>query len=255
MGRAEVFAPGSVEWPEGGVRILPEHRAAEPLTVLPATREGDGRITVTGPATPEALRLVAMGRRFLSVEFLPLRERTTLGGVREIQRAFVPSAALVTDPEYDMTGVEVRRRLGGMRAQFKEGKAYDCACAGGDCSSAKVTTLRVPDLDPVVYWRDFSRPLGQARVTKSGRTVTVEADVPDTSYGRDLLELLRTLGIAANAIVRPYPGPARRGEEPRKEGETLVYALLTPSAWIVTFGDPEGGGDVTDTRGRLLTWL
>ena len=106
-GRREVFTPGSVEWPAEGVGILLAHREAPEMRAK-ASREADGRIVVTGPATPEVREAVEGGRRFMSVEFHALQERTTMGGVREVLRAFVPDAALVAEPEYDVTSAEVR---------------------------------------------------------------------------------------------------------------------------------------------------
>ena len=108
-GRAEVFAPGSVEWPSGGVAVLAEHRGKTEARGQ-VIRRRDGRLTLTARATERIRRAVAAGRKYMSVEFNSLQERTTKGGVREIQRAFVPAAALVADPEYDMTRAEVRAK-------------------------------------------------------------------------------------------------------------------------------------------------
>ena len=106
-GRAEVFAPGSVEWPSEGVGILTEHRGRPEVRAMPE-RGADGRISVTARATDAIRQAVAGGRNRMSVEFSSLSERTTKGGVREILRAFVPDAALVAAPEYDTTRAEVR---------------------------------------------------------------------------------------------------------------------------------------------------
>lgn len=106
-GRRELFAPGSVEWPSDGVAVLTRHRGAPEIRAIP-TRESDGRITIRARATDAIRTAVESGRRYMSVEFLALAERTTAGGVREILRAIVPAAALVEAPEYDTTGAEVR---------------------------------------------------------------------------------------------------------------------------------------------------
>ncbi|MDE2652551.1 MAG: hypothetical protein OXI71_01935 [Gemmatimonadota bacterium] len=111
-GRREVFTPGSVEWPAEGVGILLAHRGAPEIRAA-AVREADGRIVVTGPATDAIREAVEGGRKYMSVEFHALQERTTKGGVREILRAFVPDAALVHEPEYDVTTAEVRGSGGG----------------------------------------------------------------------------------------------------------------------------------------------
>ena len=106
-GRAEVFAPGSVEWPSTGVAILTEHRGAAEIRAHPV-RHRDGRITLTARATDAIREAVKAGKRYMSVEFRSLEERTTRGGVREVLRAFVDAAALVARPEYDSTTAELR---------------------------------------------------------------------------------------------------------------------------------------------------
>ena len=113
-GRAEVFAPGSVTWPAEGVGILAGHRGAELARAYPH-RDKDGRITVRAQASDAIKATIASGKRFMSVEFRALDERTTKGGIREILRAFVDAAALVAKPEYDTTSAEVRSGTGQRR--------------------------------------------------------------------------------------------------------------------------------------------
>ena len=108
-GRRELFAPGSVQWPSTGVSILTEHLGS-PETVAHPVRETDGRISLRTRATDAIRQAVAAGKRFMSVEFRSVEERTTAGGVREILSAFVPAVALVSNPEYDTTAAEVRER-------------------------------------------------------------------------------------------------------------------------------------------------
>ena len=108
-GRAEVFVPGSVEWPSEGVAILTEHRGTVE-TRAQVVRQRDGRLTLTARATPAIKQAVEAGRKWMSVEFRALEERTTAGGVRELLRAFVDAAALVRAPEYDTTTAEVRSK-------------------------------------------------------------------------------------------------------------------------------------------------
>ena len=111
--RREVFAPGSVEWPSEGVAVLTEHRGAMEVRAQPV-RHRDGQITITARATDAIRAAVSAGKRYMSVEFQSIEERTTKGGIREVMRALVSAAALVASPEYDMTTAEVRstrRRL------------------------------------------------------------------------------------------------------------------------------------------------
>lgn len=109
-GRAEVFAPGAVVWPLDGIGISTEHRAEPVARAVPERDQASGEVRVTVPAGPEIRAAVAGGRRFMSVEFYALAERRTRAGVREIRRALVDQAALVTTPEYDQATAEVRAR-------------------------------------------------------------------------------------------------------------------------------------------------
>ena len=73
-------------------------------------REPDGSIRIAVRATPAIAAAVKSGRDAMSVEFFPLREHRTAGGVREITRALVDGATLTDDPEYSQTGAELRKR-------------------------------------------------------------------------------------------------------------------------------------------------
>ena len=105
-GRAESFAPLSVVWPSTGIALLAEHRGAALAHAVPV-REVDGSLRIETPATQPILEAYAT-RKFFSVEFHAISEVRTKGGVREITRAILESAALVTDPEYVQATVEVR---------------------------------------------------------------------------------------------------------------------------------------------------
>ena len=108
-GRKEVFAPGSAEWPEEGIEILPEHRG-QVETMAQPERAANGEIQIRARLTDGLRQAFESGRRWLSVEFQPLQERTVKGGVREIQRAMIRGAALVRTPEYDTATAELRTR-------------------------------------------------------------------------------------------------------------------------------------------------
>lgn len=251
-GRAEVFAPGSVEWPTEGVGVLLAHRAAPKIRAIPE-RQPDGRITVQAPATPEIRVAVDGGQRYMSVEFHSLAERTTRGGVREVLRALVPSVALVADPEYDTTSAEVRQR-GTMSGSMPTGAAVDCRCGPGGCDQAIVERIEVTADDLLGYLGDYSKPLGPATVTeRGGRLVTAIEIAAGVSYADDLLALLAE---GVSPIVRPYPDRAR--STIRKDGRVLVYETLAVAGLIATFTDQRGGfeaatlaNDPEDRRGKM----
>ena len=105
-GRAELFSPFSVVWPSDGIAVLGEHYGSELARAVP-TREADGSLRIETPATPAILAAFAT-RKFFSVEFHPISEVRTAGGVREITRALVDGAALVSSPEYPNVKAEIR---------------------------------------------------------------------------------------------------------------------------------------------------
>ena len=108
-GRAELFAPGSVSWPSDGIAILTEHRG-EPETRAFPHRAQNGEIKIRAKATESIKAAIRDGKKFMSVEFAGLEERTTQAGVREVLKAYVDAAALVREPEYDTTMAELRSK-------------------------------------------------------------------------------------------------------------------------------------------------
>ena len=107
-GRAESFAPLSVVWPSIGIALLAEHRGAALAHAVPV-RDADGSLRIATPATPEIIDAYAT-RKFFSVEFHAISEVRTMAGVREITRAFMEAAAMVSSPEYVQAVAEVRAR-------------------------------------------------------------------------------------------------------------------------------------------------
>ena len=71
------------------------------------TRDADGSLRIETRATP-AILTAYKTRRYFSVEFHALAEVRTAGGVREITRALVDAAAMVSSPEYSQATAEVR---------------------------------------------------------------------------------------------------------------------------------------------------
>ena len=107
--RAEVFAPGSLVWSATGIAIRAEHLGEEVSRAIP-TRAANGELRIATPASAPIVAAYNEGRRFLSIEFHALQETRSAAGVREIQQAFLPGAALVVDPEYAQARAEVRAR-------------------------------------------------------------------------------------------------------------------------------------------------
>ena len=109
--RAEVFAPGALRWPDGGIILNEQHNRQAPI--LRFTPELDGaelRIDAPLPDTQRGRDAATMIRNGtmtgLSIEFRVEAEGRT-NGLREIRRAVLAAAALVDSPAYGTT-VEVR---------------------------------------------------------------------------------------------------------------------------------------------------
>ena len=105
--RPEVFAPGSLVWSATGISIRAKHLGAEDSRAIP-TRETNGEIRIAAPASAAILAAYNEGRKFLSIEFHAVQETRSKSGVREIQKAYLPGAAMVSDPEYKMATAEIR---------------------------------------------------------------------------------------------------------------------------------------------------
>ena len=121
--RPEVFAPLSLVWSSDGVAIRAAHRGAEVARAIP-TREANGEIRIETPASAALVAAFTEGRRFLSIEFHALQESKSAAGVREIQKAYLPGAALVSDPEYKQARAEVRARVEAAAIRDREAREF-----------------------------------------------------------------------------------------------------------------------------------
>lgn len=121
LARPELFAPGSIQWPAGGIRLLAKHYDDPPvLTFQPIVDGAALRIDAELPDTEIGRRVareIRSGKRSdLSIEFYPSDEQT-VGGVREVTRAMVDCVALAETGTgvYDQARVEVRAKPRGRR--------------------------------------------------------------------------------------------------------------------------------------------
>ena len=117
--RAEVFEPGSLSWPDGGIVLRRQHDRAAPIArVVPEVRDGAVVVDVELPETRAGRDAAAEVRaglfRGLSIEFRARRQRY-VGGVRRIADALLTGAGLVDSPSYRGSAVEVRELAAGRR--------------------------------------------------------------------------------------------------------------------------------------------
>ena len=252
-GRAEVFAPGSVEWPSTGVGILLAHRQAPEVRAVPE-RQRDGRITVEARATGPIRQAVESGKRFMSVEFHALRERTTEGGVREIQRALVPDAALVSRPEYDVSDAEVRRRGGGrMSSRVRTNRRMDCRCPGGGCKTIRFREsafVDIPDSVPATTG-SMDQIVGTAVLSPSASGLVISTSLLETQAAADLAILLGAgVSIYARPLLDLEASETEEGEDRAAGGGTLVVrkAVFGAILYKVVSPAPAGLDPVTLSR-------
>ena len=140
--RHELFAAGAVQWPAEGIVLLVRHHGEPGALALPS-REPDGRIVVA-PATPALFAAVHAGKRFASVEFFALEERTARRAFGEVQRALVTGATVTDRPENDSTAAEIRERPRcGCGCEVTDAQATDGARTAVDnCAPGAPTDVR-----------------------------------------------------------------------------------------------------------------
>ena len=253
-GRAELFSPNSVTWPADGIDILPEHRAAGEVKVIPE-REDDGRISIRAAATDALRRAYAEGRKYLSVEFHAVSAVHTRGGVREIQKALVLAAAMVKTPEYNMAVAEIRQSGQTLQAVIPAGIPMECECASPKCRYAhfEPKALREVSRDSfekrtkevLIGYNDYKHPLGSVskgtlRGQMVGDDLQVEVDIPNTQSG---LELIQAFGFAG-LVVRPFIAADRSiiQEIQREDGDwTALYSSIWLRAFLVSATDARKG--------------
>ena len=114
--RKEMFDPGALYFPPNGLLVNEQHQRGQPILRTSPTVSEDGKTIIIDAAIPDTMRGRDTATNLregvltgLSVEFFPEKE-TTRGGLRVIQRAFVPRAGLVDAPSYAGSKAEVRNQ-------------------------------------------------------------------------------------------------------------------------------------------------
>ena len=112
--RAEMFGAGALQWDPDGIILNLSHDRRQPvMRFIPEVRNGAITIDAPLPDTSRGRDAAVMVRngtlRGLSVEFRALEEGRR-AGMRYIRRARLGGAALVDDPSYGGSRVEVRHK-------------------------------------------------------------------------------------------------------------------------------------------------
>ena len=111
--RPETFDPDSLYFPPTGIVVNEQHRTV-PSPILRTMPKMEGKAVLIDQPFPDTTRgrdAATMMREGvltgLSLEFYPEKE-IRRGGMRVIQRAYVPRAGLVDSPSYTGSTAEVR---------------------------------------------------------------------------------------------------------------------------------------------------
>lgn len=237
----ERFAPGSLR-PAGYPVLNLSHRRMEAiahgddLTFTDTTDALILRATLAPiPGAEAALRGVASGRyRGFSSEFVALEESRD-NGVRVVERADLRGVGLVREPSYESNRVEVRGRIGTVKASIPRGKEIDCRCADGCVRAIISGRVEVSDT-AIAIRRGYAEALGSIalrtlRVGVRRDAIDVEVDLPDTSYARDLISAAEN----APVLIRPIVDFAASAW--KRVGRLARFTRLNVPAFVVGFTD------------------
>ena len=258
--RAELFAPGSIEWPTDGIAIRAVHLGDTEVKAIP-TRDDRGRIHIRAQATDALRQAYSEGKRHLSVEFHSLSEGRTARGIREIHKALVIGAALVANPEYSMANAEIRQAFR-LNSSIPSDRELQCDCVSGDCDLVLFLDVGLDDILEAINTADRNKPItaawnnfgsilgsaarGSVRAEKRGADLDIEIDLPDSEAARALL----SADEAAGVIVRPFIDEL--ASETERVGDALVFVHPVLRALIVTATDRRSGWpDAVIERGEV----
>ena len=221
----ERIEPGAFA-PLGDVKLNRQHDRKTPLA-----RTGGGglelidstdalRIRAELPATSSADDTLILIRekvlRGLSIEFHATAERFE-GDLRIIERAKLVGVAVVDDPQYEQSLVEVRARgrRRTIRGKIPAKKALECRCSpGDDCTEALFESGALDGEIKDVQERDVLGIVGEyqnAVASRKRKTLRFWADgkgglefaldVPNTERGRNFLETLKNVDVFARPVI------------------------------------------------------
>ncbi len=204
----------------------------------------------------------------MSIEFRALEERRE-NDLRIIERAELAGVGLVESPSYPASRVEIRQ-AGTLRAQIPYDSRLACECYknSGTCGTVSFNrgSLELPD-GLVAVWKNFAAPLaskskGTLRVSDSDEGLFVTMDLPDTSWGEDIVASSEGVEL----YVRPLFDPTEiDATEVQEAGETVAKISKVPVRALLVGPTPNGDGwpeaKITPSReGRrshreMLSWL
>ena len=230
------------------------------------------------PLSTRALDEIASGTlQGLSIEFHATQESRD-GEIRVVEKADLAGIGLVASPSYPNSRVETRA-AGTLTTSIPWNHSLACECYGrgqsGEGGKGMTSTiefeegsLEIPD-DLVAIWKNFAAPLastrkGTLRIGSGAEGLSIELDIPSTSWGEDI--------VAASAGVEIYARPVfdaaeieateivRNGETIARLSRVPVRALLigpTPNSdgWPEVNITPSEVRQIPLTRQERFAWL
>ena len=219
------------------------------------------------PLSEKALDEISSGTLSgLSIEFSAIRESRD-GEIRVVEKADLAGIGLVASPSYPNSRVETRA-AGTLSASIPWNRSLACECYGrgqsGEAGKGMTSTIEfeegsfeLPD-DLVAIWKNFAAPLastrkGTLRIRSGAEGLTIELDIPSTSWGEDI--------VAASAGVEIYARPVFDAAEIEateilRNGETIARLSRVPVRAILVGPTPNSRGwpevDITPSEDRKI---
>ena len=221
-------------YPGGGLELIDSPKELRISATLPPTRDGDDTLELVR-------RKILKG---LSIEFDAKRERS-VGGIRVISQAVLGGIGVVDRAAYKTTTVEVRQRLGRIKATIPYNRALDCRCKRG-CDTATfkpgafAAYIDDPDQEILAIRSSYSDTLGSKkagslRFLDTPEGLTLEIDIPETAAGKDLVESVGAVRI----LARPVWDDSLSGFV--QEGTTAIVEAASLRAILLGATDSDKG--------------
>ena len=190
-----------------------------------------------------------------------------MGRVRVVEKADLAGIGLVPSPSFPASRVETRA-AGTLSTSIPWNHSLACECYGrgqsGETGKGMTSTiefeegsLEFPD-DLVAIWKNFAAPLassrkGTLRVGSGAGGLSIELDIPSTSWGDDI--------VAASSGVEIYARPVFDASEIEateiiRDGETIARLSRVPVRAILVGPTPNSDGwpevDITPSEDRQV---
>ena len=190
------------------------------------------------------------------------------GNVRVVQRARLSGVAVVDSGAYPGSIVEARRRGSGrVRSRIPYRKSLECRCHrnAGTCGTVRFSkgsfAEAAADDDLILFNKDYGGPIaskrrGTLRVRETDDGLEVDADLPDTMAGADLI------GASANVPMLVRPLMDIDASDFTEAGDLATYNKVRVRALLIGATDAAEGwpeaeieGAAKPPRRRARAWL